>query len=204
MVYLRAGGPGCTSLLPPAERVPPHSPYGVIDNALYACVDANLATPRSVSEACTATARSVSGIAIMLSRVCVDGGSQRQHLASADVHTTESNACGSCVHRVCVVSELMRELSVSNDAVPIYVDSESTLLCATSERSVKRSLWTIRRIIVMHEAVERKLADIIKIGEAHNLADLFTKYLKHKRWLEHITLLLNPSLPPRPPIQWRL
>ena len=195
---------GCNSLLPNDARVPPYDGSGIVDSALHACVDANLATPRAVTDACTASARSVSGIAIMLARVCIDGGAQRQHLASADVHTSESNACGSCVQRVCVISELLRELSVSNDAVPIYVDSESTLLTATSERSVKRSLWTIRRIIVLHEAVERKLADIVKIGEAHNLADLFTKYLKFKRWSDHISLLLNAAERRRPPIQWRL
>ena len=44
-----------------------------------------------------------------------------------------------------------------------------------------------------------------KIDESRNLADLFTKYLKLKRWRTHIKALLNVDpASTRPPVDWRL
>ena len=202
----RAGGPGCNSLLAPPVRVAPHDPTGVIDDALYGTVDANLASPRLPSDACKASSRSVTGVAIMLARVCVDGGSNRQHLAVADVHSSEVNAAGSGLQRVCVIAETLREFYIAyEEPVPVYVDSESTLLVGNNERSVKRSVWTIRRAVVLQEAVAHKVVSLHKIDEVRNIADLFTKYLKFKRWKIHIDVLLNADRTvPREPVEWRL
>ena len=176
----------------------------MIDDSLYACVDSNCASPTDSTAANTALARSVSGIVCMLARVCVDGGATRQHLAAPDVHSAEVNAAGTGLQRVSVLAEMLREMSIPTGAVPIYVDSESTLLVANNERSVKRSVWTIRRVIVLQEAVAHELAAVRKIDEADNLADLLTKYLKFVRWRRHIDIIMNYSGTRRPPVDWRL
>ena len=89
----------------------------------------------------------------------------------------------------------LRELFVPyEDPIPCYVDSESTLLVGNNERSVKRSVWTIRRAVVLQEAVANRAITLIKIDESRNLADLFTKYLKFRRWRVHIDALLNAEV----------
>ena len=88
---------------------------------------------------------------------------------------------------------------------PLYVDSASTVLVANNDTSVKRSVWTIRRAIILQEAVVSRIVDVVKVHESRNLADLFTKYLKYSVWHHHIMVLLNAiGVPPRPPIEWRI
>ena len=53
--------------------------------------------------------------------------------------------------------------------------------------------------------VANRAITLIKIDESRNLADLFTKYLKFRRWRVHIDALLNTDpASPRPAIEWRL
>ena len=120
--------------------------------------------------------------------------------------SSEVNAAGSGLQRVCVIAETLREFYIAyEEPVPVYVDSESTLLVGNNERSVKRSVWTIRRAVVLQGAVAHKVVSLHKIDESRNIADLFTKYLKFKRWKTHIDVLLNADRTvPRAPVEWRL
>ena len=59
--------------------------------------------------------------------------------------------------------------------------------------------------LVLQEAVAHKVVSLHKIDESRNIADLFTKYLKYKRWKTHIDVLLNADRTvPRAPVEWRL
>ena len=64
---------------------------------------------------------------------------------------------------------------------------------------------TIRRAIILREAVADRIADVVKIHESRNLADVFTKYLKYTLWQRHMSYILNSAdTAAREPIEWRI
>ena len=154
-------------------------------------VDANLATP-AASDPMRPAAKSVTGVAIMLAGVCFDPGAQRQHLSAPDVHTTEVVAAGTASQRLLSFRGLLQECRIPQVLpTPLFVDSQSTVFVANDEASVKKSVWMIRRAVVLQEAVMLSEIDVVKIGDAFNLADLFTKYVAYQKWRSLMDIILN-------------
>ena len=56
-------------------------------------------------------------------------------------------------------------------AVPLYFDSRSTVFVVSSDTSVKKSAWLIRRVDVLQEAVEHGSIQPIHISERDMAAD---------------------------------
>ena len=186
-------------------RLPPHDPSGRIDYGLYACVDANLATPGGV--VVDAPQNRVSRAAASCSQVPWLTAARRGSTSRPPTFiASELTAAGTFVQKLSVIKELLAEWHVvAPDPPPLYVDSESTVLVGNSEASVRRSVWTIRRAVILQEAVAHCVCRIVKISEKFNLADIFTKYLPYHVWIGHVTRLLNSiGQPPPPPIDWRV
>ena len=76
-------------------------------------------------------------------------------------------------------------------AVPLYFDSRSTVFVVSSDTSVKKSAWLIRRVDVLQEAVEHGSIQPIHISERDMAADPFTKYLSLHVWIRHMHFVLN-------------
>ena len=77
---------------------------------------------------------------------------------------------------------------------PLYVDSLSSVFVANDETSVKKSVWMIRRAVVVQEAVLLRDVSVIKVSDEDNLADIFTKYVKHVKWRRFIDIILNVQM----------
>lgn len=194
---LRLGGPGCVSLAAVPSPLPPFE--GTSKNpCLYGCVDANLATPRAVEPQSVPT-KSITGGVIMLAYGCLDGLAQRQHLASPDAHTSETVAAGTLTQKLMLYREQLHEIHIHQvHPSALFIDAQSVVFTANDDASVKRSVWTIRRALVVQEAVAHKHLIAIKISDTNNLADLMTKYIKFEKWRRIIDYLLNVSSPAKP------
>ena len=62
------------------------------------------------------------------------------------------------------------------------------------EKSVKKSVWLIRRVKVLLESVEYGEIVVLHIGDAYMVADVFTKYLKFEKWHRHVLYLNNAPI----------
>jgi hypothetical protein len=76
-------------------------------------------------------------------------------------------------------------------ATPYYMDSASTIFVAKDLAAVKKSIWTIRKAMVLHEGVVLNDIDPRKIDESDNVSDPGTKYLPYPAWNRHWTWTLN-------------
>ena len=104
-------------------------------------------------------------------------------------------AGGTNLNTVCLVNSILQEMQVRlGMATPYYFDSSSTVFVANNEKSVKRSVWLIRRVKVLLEAVEYGDIIVLHIGDAYMVADVFTKYLKYERWRRHVLYLNNAPI----------
>ena len=83
----------------------------------------------------------------MLAGGAIVATSQRQHLAAPDSHSSEVVAAGTNFSILVPVTGLLQELSIAlGDPVPFYLDSLSTVYVATSDTSIRKSAWLIRRL----------------------------------------------------------
>ena len=69
---------------------------------------------------------------------------------------------------------------------PVYCDSASCIFVANKTGGVKRSLWNVRRAAVLREAVDMHEVEFLKVPEADNIADGFTKPITHAAWVHHM------------------
>jgi hypothetical protein len=128
----------------------------------------------------------------MLAGASVDVVCQRQHLASPESHTSEVVAAGTGLHRVIPIRGHLQEIGVVQEVpTPYYIDSASTIFVAKDAGAVKKSVWLIRRAVVLREGVVMGDIDPIKIGEADNFADIFTKWLPPDVWRRHVAYTQN-------------
>ena len=78
----------------------------------------------------------------------------RQHLVAPDSHTGEVSAAGTIVSRLMSLRGLCQEVGIDMTMpTPVYCDSTSCIFVANNSGSVKRSVWNIRRAVVLREAV---------------------------------------------------
>ena len=76
-------------------------------------------------------------------------------------------------------------------ATPLLTDSNSSVFVATSEASVRRSVWTMRRAMHCQEAVADGVVQPQHCPGDKNWADVNTKYLPLATWQEHMRVILN-------------
>ena len=81
----------------------------------------------------------------------------------------------------------------------LYLDSATTVFVAKSDTAVKKSVWLVRRALVLTEGVDQGEIEPMHVPEYNMLADPFTKYLTLNVWKRHMHYLLNLEgpLPPR-------
>ena len=116
---------------------------------------------------------------------------QRQHLAAPDTHTAEVVAGGVGLSQVVPVNGVLQELSIRlGTATPYYLDSNSTVFVAQHDKGVKKSVWLIRRVAVITDAVKHAEIKPIHISEKFMVADAFTKYLPFTVFVRHMRVML--------------
>ena len=143
----------------------------------------------------SATSASITGGAGFLAGGVLYPILSRQHLTAPEVHTIEVVAGGTGLNMVGLVNAILQEMQVRlGKATPYYFDSSSTVFVANNEKAIKRSVWLIRRVKVLLEAVEYGDIIVIHIGDAYMVADVFTKYLKYERWHRHVVYLNNAPI----------
>ena len=107
---------------------------------------------------------------------------------------TEVVAASTVQHKLVPIRGFVQEIGIPQvEATPLYVDSQSTGLAANDTGSVKRSVWTLRRVEVLREGVGQRDIAVIHIPEKNNVADGFTKPVAHDVWLRHIDYITNQS-----------
>jgi hypothetical protein len=176
---VRFGGWPCDGLEQPSELIPPFTP-GRKAMYFHYFSDANL------------SARSITGGVAMLAGGAIAIVSQRQHLASPDSHTSEVVAGGNNTS-VCVgINGVLQELRVRlGQPTPFYLDSKTTVFVATNDTAVKKSVWLIRRVAVLTDAVKHRQIRPLHISERDMVADPMTKYLTFAVWNRHMGYMLN-------------
>ena len=185
---VRFGGYGYHSLTVSLDPVPPFT-GSAYDLGLHVLFDANLGAPRrcdtqsqgAISSGTTPTdppaaSKSVTGGLIMLGGGPIGVYCQRQHLISPDSHTAEITAGGTILHRVIPLVGILQECLIPQlHPVPTYTDSQSTIFAANTAAAAKYSVWLNRRTAVIREAVDMGLVRLLKISDANNCSNYFTK-----------------------------
>ena len=161
---------------------------------LVAFADANLAKPAELHH--QSTNKSITGGAIMLGGCVLDPMCLRQHLAAPDAHTSEVHAASTVQHRIVPHRGLLQEMSIPQPhPTPLNLDSASTIFAGNDTGSVRRSVWTLRRVDVLKDGIQHLDVATVHIPENDNVADGFTKPLKSiKTWYKHMTFLLNRAV----------
>ena len=117
--------------------------------------------------------RSVTGFVAMCAGGVLLEISQRQHLVTPEPTSSETVAAGTCVNYGIPINNVFQEISVRfGEPTPFWLDSQSTLLMATSDTSVKRSAWISRRVEVIAEAVQLHEIAPHKCGDPDMLAEI--------------------------------
>jgi hypothetical protein len=62
---------------------------------------------------------------------------------------------------------------------------------ATNDTAVKKSVWLIRRVAVLTDAVKHRQIRPLHISERDMVADPMTKYLTFAVWNRHMGYMLN-------------
>ena len=106
---------------------------------------------------------------------------QRQQLQAPDVHTAEVVAAGNNLNLVIPQNGLLQELHIRlGKPTPFYLDSATTVFVASNDAAVKKSVWLVRRAIVLQDGVAFDEIAPIHISEQDMVADPFTKYLVYR------------------------
>ena len=124
--------------------------------------------------------------------------SSRPHLANPDSTTGEIVAAGTNVHHLYPINGMLQELHIRlGKPTPFYLDSGSTVFVAMKDSAVKKSVWLMRRAVVLQEGVALDEIMPFHIPERDMVADSFTKYIRHEPWARHMHYLMNwPGDPP--------
>ena len=136
--------------------------------------------------------KSVSGGSGYLAGGEIQGISSRQHLAAPDAYAAEVVAAGTNLHHVVPVNGLLQELGIRVGLpTPFYLDNISTLFVSSSDTAVKKSVWLLRRALVIQEGVNLGEILPIHISEKDMVADILTKYLPFAVWRRHMHYRCN-------------
>jgi hypothetical protein len=178
----RFGGWPCDGLEQPEELIPPFTP-GRKAMYFHFFSDANLGV------------RSMSGGVAMLAGGPIAVVCQRQHLASPDSHTSEVVSAGNNSSLCVAINGVLQELRIRlGKPVPFYLDSMTTVFVSTNDTAVKKSVWLIRRVAVLTDAVKHNQIRPLHVRDPDMIADAMTKYLTFTVWNRHMGYMLNRDL----------
>ena len=108
---------------------------------------------------------------------------QRQHLKNPDSHIAEITAGGTIINQAYVHRGVLQELRLPQEfPSPVHDDSRSTIFVARDAGSIKKSSWTYRRSSVVRQGVDELLVRFVKVADADNCADMFTKPVDHAKF----------------------
>ena len=97
------------------------------------------------------------------------------------MHTAEVVAAGNNLNLVIPQNGLLQELHIRlGKPTPFYLDSATTVFVASNDAAVKKSVWLVRRAIVLQDGVAFDEIAPIHISEQDMVADPFTKYLVYR------------------------
>ena len=91
--------------------------------------------------------------------------------------------------------------SPCGEPTPYWLDSQSTLLMASNDTSVKRSAWISRRVDVIADAVQLHEIAPHKCGDPDMLADGSTKYVPTAKYQRHLHIKMNRDGDPPNPLK---
>ena len=121
--------------------------------------------------------------------------SLRQHLANPDIHTGEVHACSAVAHQAVPIAGLLQEAGLPQPhAIPFYLDSASAIFAGNVTGSVRKSVWTLRRVDVIKDSVAQNEIALVHIDEKNNVADSFTKVIAASAWRRHMEYILNRDI----------
>jgi hypothetical protein len=187
------GGGAYHSLLSTESPVPPYT-LTDYDWGLQFWVDANVATPSEEpagaiadgapqTEATVVECKSFTGAVTLLAGGVIEAVCQRQHLKNPDSHIAEITAGGTIVNQAYVHRGVLQELRLPQEfPSPVHDDSRSTIFVARDAGSIKKSSWTYRRSSVVRQGVDELLVRFVKVADADNCADMFTKPVDHAKF----------------------
>lgn len=125
--------------------------------------------------------RSVSGIVHKFAGAAVSVQSVRQHSIAIDAHSSECFTASTATCQAVAYRGILAELRISQEVpTPIYSDSRSTLLVAQNSAALRKSIFILRRILYMREAVEAGEVDFYSCAGGSNPADPLTKYVNKR------------------------
>ena len=145
--------------------------------------------------------KGVSGGVVMLAGGPIMQISQCVHLVCPDVHSVEMASAGTLHTCVVPINGVLQEIMVRcGRATPFILDSGSVVFAVTSDRSVRRSTWLLRRAAPLQEAEQSHQIEPLKVRERDMVADPYTKYLKLDVWARHFHLICNKQGDPPGPV----
>ncbi|KAL1500369.1 hypothetical protein AB1Y20_013032 [Prymnesium parvum] len=129
--------------------------------------------------------RSVSGIVRRFAGAAISVQSVRQHSIAIDAHSSECFTASTAACQAVAFRGMLTELRISQEVpTPIYSDSRSTLLVAQNAAALRKSIYILRRVLFMREAVSNGEVDFYSCAGGTNPADPLTKHVKKKAFLE--------------------
>ena len=173
------GGWGVVGLEQPVDLITPFS-EGTKAMYFHYFSDSNLDIP------------SVSGGVGMLAGGPIITRSANQHLAAPNSHAAEVVSAGDNLNSVMPVNGILQEIGIRQGAsTPYYLDSNTTVFVSSNDAAAKKSVWMMRRVVVLHEGVTMSEITPIHITEKDMVADPLTKYLKQVVWARHMKYGMN-------------
>ncbi|KAL1530488.1 hypothetical protein AB1Y20_001390 [Prymnesium parvum] len=167
-------GPGVASAAPCASSESHLA--GRVDNAslaYYVVCDGDLRIDRSVS-----------GIVHKFAGAAVAVQSVRQHSIAIDAHSSECFTASTAACQAVAYRGILTELRISQEVpTPVYSDSRSTLMVAQNSAALRKSIFILRRILYMREAVDAGEVDFYSCAGGTNPADPLTKYVTKRVFL---------------------
>ena len=135
------------------------------------------------SEATVVEGKSFTGAVALLAGGAIEAICQRQHLKNPDSHIAEVTAGGTILNQAYVHRGVLQELWLPQvHPAPVHHDSRSTIFIARDAGSIKKSSWTYRRSSVVRQGVDELEVRFVKVSDADNCADMFTKPVDHAKF----------------------
>ena len=114
----------------------------------------------------------------------IDWRSSKQSTVAQSTTKAEYIAASEAAQEAVWIKKFVAELGVVPNIehpMKMYCDNSSVIILAKESRVRKGSRHILRKFDYIHEVVERKEIDILKVHTDENLADPFTKPMTHQK-----------------------
>ncbi|CAK9811714.1 Retrovirus-related Pol polyprotein from transposon TNT 1-94 [Anthophora quadrimaculata] len=131
---------------------------------------------------CLETRRSRSGFVFLLNGGPICWSSQRQPIVSLSTAEAEYIALTHGTKEAIWLRQMLKELGISCDSIPIFVDNQSAIKIANNSEYHKRSKHIDVRFHFIRDVLNRKEIEINYVQSKQQLADIFTKPLAKQKF----------------------